>query len=78
MSSVTSEHGQSPPDESAPPAPVPGRRIARWAPWLVAGLYLLAAFALTWRLWADPAGRMVVGNPGDTNLFAWFMRDTAA
>jgi dTDP-glucose 4,6-dehydratase len=39
---------------------------------------LLASFALTWRLWADPAGRMVAGNPGDTNLFAWFMRDSAA
>jgi hypothetical protein len=41
------------------------------------GLYLLAAFALTWRLWADPAGRMVANNPGDINLFAWFMRDSA-
>jgi hypothetical protein len=40
-------------------------------------LYLLAAFALTWRLWADPAGRMVAGNPGDINLFAWFMRYSA-
>ena len=77
MSSVTSEHGQSLPDESAQPAPVPGRLVARWAPWLVVGLYLLASFALTWRLWADPAGRMVAGNPGDTNLFAWFMRDSA-
>jgi len=77
VSSVTSEHGQSPPGESAPPAPVPGRRVARWAPWLVVGLYLLASIAVTWRLWADPAGRMVAGNPGDTNLFAWFMRDSA-
>ena len=41
------------------------------------GLYVLASFALTWRLWADPAGRMVAGNPGDTNLFAWFMRYSA-
>ena len=41
------------------------------------GLYLVASFALTWRLWADPAGRMVAGNPGDTNLFAWFMRYSA-
>ena len=77
MSSVTSEHGQSVPDESAPPAPVPGRRTASWAGWLVVGLYVLASFALTWRLWADPAGRMVAGNPGDTNLFAWFMRYSA-
>jgi len=77
VSSVTSEHGQSLPDESAPPAPVPGRRVARWAPWLVVVLYLVASFALTWRLWADPAGRMVVGDPGDINLFAWFMRYSA-
>ena len=39
--------------------------------------YLLCAFGLTWRLWADPAGRMVAGNPGDINLFAWFMRYSA-
>jgi hypothetical protein len=35
---------------------------------------VLCAFGLTWRLWADPAGRMVAGNPGDIGLFAWFMR----
>ena len=77
VSSVTSEQGQSLPDESAPLEPAPGPRSASWASWLVVGLYLLAAFALTWRLWADPAGRMVAGNPGDTNLFAWFMRYSA-
>ena len=77
MSSVTSEQGQSLPDESAPPAPVPSRRIARWAGWLVIGFYLLAAFALTWRLWAHLSGRMVAGNPGDVNLVAWFMRYSA-
>ena len=77
MSSVTSEEGRFLPGESAPSAPAPGRPTARWAGLLVAGLYLLASFALTWRLWADPAGRMVAGNPGDTNLFAWFMRYSA-
>jgi hypothetical protein len=77
VSSVTSEHGQSVPDESAPLAPAPGRRTASWAAWLVVVLYLLAAFGLTWRLWADPAGRMVAYNPGDINLFAWFMRYSA-
>jgi hypothetical protein len=77
VSSVTSEHGQSVPDESAPLAPAPGRHTASWAGWLVVGLYLLAAFALTGRLWADPAGRMVAYNPGDINLFAWFMRYSA-
>jgi dTDP-glucose 4,6-dehydratase len=77
VSSVTSEQGQSAPDESAPPASASGRRTASWAGWLVVGLYLLASFALTWRLWADPAGRMVAYNPGDINLFAWFMRYSA-
>ena len=77
MSSVTSEQGQSRPDETAPLESAPGPRSASWASWLVIGLYLVAAFALTWRLWADPAGRMVAGNPGDTNLFAWFMRYSA-
>ena len=41
------------------------------------GGYLLAAYALTWRLWADPGARMVSGNPGDVNLVAWFMRHSA-
>jgi hypothetical protein len=77
VSSVTSEHGESLPDESAPSASAPGRLTASWAGWLVVGLYLVASFALTWRLWADPAGRMVVGDPGDNNLFAWFMRYSA-
>jgi hypothetical protein len=71
---VTSQHGQSLPEESARPAsPLPAR-ITSWAPWLVVGCYVLGAFALTWRLWADPAGQMVAGNSGDINLFAWFMR----
>jgi hypothetical protein len=77
VSSVTSEQGQSVPGESAALAAAPGPRTPRWAGWLVVGLYLLASFALTWRLWADPAGRMVAGNPGDINLFAWFMRYSA-
>jgi hypothetical protein len=39
--------------------------------------YLLAALLLTWRLWHNPAGRIVYGNPHDADLFAWFMRYTA-
>jgi hypothetical protein len=53
MSSVTSEHGHSPPGESARAGPLPGTRIPGWAPWLVMGCYLVAVYALTWRLWAD-------------------------
>jgi hypothetical protein len=39
--------------------------------------YLLAAFVLTWRLWADPASRVVAGNPHDADMFGWFMRYAA-
>ena len=50
----------------------------RAAPWLILGGYLLAAVALTWHLWADPAGRaqVVPGNgvSHDIDLFAWFIR----
>ena len=77
VSSVTSEQGQSVPDESARPASGPGRHLASWADWLVVGLYLLASFAVTWRLWADFGGRIVGSNPGDASLVAWFLRDSA-
>jgi hypothetical protein len=36
--------------------------------------YLLAALAVTWRLWADPASHTIAGNPNDADLFAWFLR----
>jgi hypothetical protein len=54
--------------------PVRGRA----ATWLVLGGYLLGAVALTWHLWADPAGRAQVvpgrGVSHDIDLFAWFLR----
>jgi hypothetical protein len=40
--------------------------------------YLLAAVAVTWHLWADPASRTIAGNPNDADLFAWFLRYDAA
>ncbi len=52
--------------------PHPGR--GAWLSWLILGCYLLAALALTWRLWADPASRMQAGDVTDVNLFAWFIR----
>jgi hypothetical protein len=52
-------------------------RAGRWAPWLVIACYLLAAIALTWRLWADPASREQSGDVHDIDLFAWFLRYTA-
>src|ERR1700689_1157518 len=44
---------------------------------LVLTCYLLAAVAVTWRLWADPASHTVAGNPNDADFFAWFMRYNA-
>jgi hypothetical protein len=45
--------------------------------WLVVGCYLFGALIVTARLWADPAGRMQLGDVQDVNLFAWFMRYSA-
>lgn len=56
-------------------ADVVRRPSRRTAPVLLAG-YLLAAFAVTARLWVDPAHRMVTGNPHDVDQFAWFLRWT--
>jgi hypothetical protein len=50
---------------------------SRWAGRAVPPCYLLAAVAVTWRLWADPAAHTAAGNPGDADLFAWFMRYAA-
>jgi len=60
--------------------PVAEKRAARpaaIAPWLVLCCYLLAAVAVTARLWADPASRAQVGDPHDVDLFAWYMRYAA-
>ena len=62
------------PPQTAEP---PGLRTRPWAPWLVLAVYLLGAVAVTWRLWADPASRMQVGDVTDVNLFAWFIRYSA-
>jgi hypothetical protein len=57
--------------------PVAGRPLARrrsWAVWLILLGYLAGAMLVTCRLWVDPAGRAVIGDTADVNLFAWFMR----
>jgi hypothetical protein len=54
-----------------------GSRASGRAQWLILCCYLLAAVALTWRLWADPASHAQVGDPADVDLFAWFMRYAA-
>ncbi len=46
-----------------------GRAVA-----LTLTCYVLAAVAVTWHLWADPASRTIAGNPNDADLFAWFLR----
>jgi hypothetical protein len=64
------------PTTASPVAAAAGRplRRDRWAVILILGGYLLAAVAVTWRLWADPASHMVAGNPNDADFFAWFLR----
>lgn len=52
----------------------PGQRVSRWAPGLVLACYLLAALAVTWALWVNPAGREQSGDIHDVDLFAWFLR----
>ena len=44
---------------------------------LVPLCYVLGAVLLTWRLWANPAVRLVAGNPHDADQFAWFMQYAA-
>jgi hypothetical protein len=63
--------------ESSPVAERPRDWAGPRARWLILGLYLLGAVALTWRLWIDPASRAQVGDPEDVDLFAWFMRYAA-
>ncbi len=67
-----------------PPADAPESGVARHdtrarraAAAAVPACYLLAAVLLTQHLWADPASRLVTGNPHDTDQFAWFMRYAA-
>jgi hypothetical protein len=68
------------PTTASPVAPAAGRplRRDRWAVILILGCYLLAAVAVTWRLWADPASHTVAGNPNDADFFAWFLRYDAS
>jgi hypothetical protein len=58
------------------PAPVTLRRarVRTHAQQLVLCCYALGAVAVTWRLWADPAGRAQAGDAQDVTLFAWFLR----
>lgn len=64
--------------EPATERPIQRERGLSWPAWLTLASYLLAAVAVTGRLWADPASQTVAGNPGDADLFAWYMRYAAA
>ncbi|HSZ46430.1 MAG TPA: hypothetical protein VK823_13890 [Streptosporangiaceae bacterium] len=44
---------------------------------LILACYLVAAVVLTWHLWQAPGSATVVGNPNDTDQYAWFMRYAA-
>jgi hypothetical protein len=61
---------------ASPPAAAAGGRLRGdgLAIAVVLACYLLAAVAVTWRLWADPAAHTIAGNPNDADFFAWFMR----
>ena len=65
--------------EPSPAAPAATRAPRRrfWTATAVLACYLLAAVAVTWHLWGDPASRLVAGNPYDPDQFAWFLRYTA-
>jgi len=64
------------PTTASPPAAAGRGRLRgnRLAIAVILVCYLLAAVAVTWRLWADPASHTVAGNPNDADFFAWFMR----
>ncbi|HEY7146748.1 MAG TPA: hypothetical protein VH637_21100 [Streptosporangiaceae bacterium] len=53
----------------------PGRRTG--ASLLVLAGYLLAAVAVTGRLWLDPASRAQAGDIRDVDQFTWFVRSSA-
>ena len=63
----------SPAPSSVARAPRSGGRATA----AILACYLLAAVAVTWHLWADPASRTVAGNPNDADQFAWFLRYAA-
>jgi hypothetical protein len=59
---------------SSPEAPAASRAARRGAWTAILACYLLAAVAVTWHLWADPAAHAVAGNANDADQFAWFLR----
>jgi hypothetical protein len=68
-----------PPDVQASPAAVRRpRQASAWAGWLVVACYLGGAFAVIFRLWADPVARIQAAGSfndrPDVDQFAWFLR----
>jgi len=64
------------PTTTSPTAPAARGPLGRdgLAVALILVCYLLAALAVTWHLWADPAAHTVAGNPNDADVFAWYLR----
>jgi hypothetical protein len=64
------------PTTTSPTAPAARGPLGRdgLAVALILACYLLAALAVAWHLWADPAGHTVAGNPNDADVFAWYLR----
>jgi hypothetical protein len=79
VSPVTDGHAVAEPTSAVPSASASrsGRRRLLTPSVLVPAAYLAAALVLTWRLWADPASRIVAANPTDADLFAWYLRYAA-
>ncbi|WP_322778553.1 hypothetical protein [Frankia sp. Cas4] len=62
----------------ATPTPATPRRLRRLRPQaLIGSSYLLLAFALTIRVWSEPARNIIAGNPNDTGLYCWWLAHTA-
>jgi len=64
------------PTTTSPTAPAARGPLGRdgLAVALILACYLLAALAVAWHLWADPAAHTVAGNPNDADVFAWYLR----
>ncbi|WP_322762513.1 hypothetical protein [Frankia sp. Cr2] len=70
--------GQTVPVTATPVTP-------RWPRWpqrirpraLIGSSYLLLAFALTIKVWSEPARNIIAGNPNDTGLYCWWLAHTA-
>ena len=71
LTSIARREGRSQPPRSAPPIGSP------WISLAVAALFLVGAVVVTYGLWADPAGQVIVDNSADQFFFEWVLTYTA-